>query len=145
MTTDLATLVRRFRGMNAVVIGDAMLDRYSSGRCARICPEAPVPVVDLQETREQAGGAANSAVNLRALGAQVALLSCIGADAEGFILRRLLQQQGVSTEHLHADRERGTLTKHRVMAGEQVLLRIDEGSTEPLRGTAELRLLESLD
>src|SRR5690606_33741414 len=118
-----------FRQLHAVVIGDAMLDRYSNGNCRRLCPEAPVPVVDIDDTCEQAGGAGNSAVNLRGLGAQVAMISVVGADAEGFVLRRILQQQGVSTVHVSADRERGTLTKHRIVAGSQILLRIDEGST----------------
>src|SRR3712207_4086272 len=88
-------LVRRFRGLRALVIGDAMLDSYLEGTAARICTEGPVPVVRrLHETR-QPGGAANSAANVRALGADVVFLGIVGPDVGGMLLRQALQSCGV--------------------------------------------------
>ena len=72
-----------FSDLHIMVIGDIMIDRYISGSVRRISPEAPVPVLELQDTEDRLGGAANVALNLQSLGAQVTLLSIIGADNEG--------------------------------------------------------------
>src|SRR4051812_15735821 len=131
MLDDIAAFAEKFSSLRAVVIGDAMLDRYSTGRIERICPEAPVPVIDACSTLSFAGAAANTAINLRALGAQVTFISAVGDDADGELLLSLLQEHDVRTNYVQRINRRCTLSKHRVMAGRQMLLRFDHGTTAP--------------
>lgn len=108
-----------------LVVGDAMLDRYWIGEVERISPEAPVPIVKIDHEEERAGGAANVARNAAALGAQVTLLSVVGADEPGARLEALLKRERVNTL-LHKDRGIKTTVKLRVIAGrKQQLLRVD--------------------
>jgi len=111
------------------VIGDVMLDGWWSGSIERLCREAPAPVVDV-DTREFApGGAANTAMNLAALGARVAVAGIIGTDDAGTTLRRQLEQAGIDVRHLHAHPDMVTTTKIRISSGGQVMLRIDDSAT----------------
>ena len=108
-----------------LVVGDVMLDRYWFGDVGRISPEAPVPVVRIDRVEERPGGAANVARNAAALGAQVTLLSVVGADEPGTRLEALLKRERV-TPLLHRDRGIKTTVKLRVIAGrKQQLLRVD--------------------
>ena len=107
-----------------LVVGDVMLDRYWFGEVSRISPEAPVPVVKVEHTDERPGGAANVARNATALGAQVTLLSVIGADEAGARLRQLLEAERVIA-CLHEDPSIPTTVKLRVIGRRQQLLRID--------------------
>jgi rfaE bifunctional protein kinase chain/domain len=109
-----------------LVVGDVMLDRYWYGDVSRISPEAPVPVVLVNEKREdlRLGGAANVAHNCAALGAKTRLLSVVGNDDAGRQLERLLKQRGVEAE-LHRDRSIRTTEKLRVIGRQQQLLRLD--------------------
>jgi rfaE bifunctional protein kinase chain/domain len=108
-----------------LVVGDAMLDRYWIGEVERISPEAPVPIVKIDREEERAGGAANVARNAAALGAQVTLLSVVGADEPGARLEALLKRERVHPR-LHHDRGIKTTVKLRVVAGrKQQLLRVD--------------------
>jgi rfaE bifunctional protein kinase chain/domain len=103
-----------------------MLDRYWYGEVDRISPEAPVPIVKIDSTREdeRPGGAANVACNAAALGAQVTLLSVVGADEPGARLESLLKRRRVQVQ-LHHDRNIRTTVKLRVVARHQQLLRVD--------------------
>ncbi|MBE0475916.1 MAG: D-glycero-beta-D-manno-heptose 1-phosphate adenylyltransferase [Coriobacteriia bacterium] len=123
----LGTLTASFAGLRVLVVGDAMLDRYLSGAAHRLCPEAPVPVVDVTERREAPGGAANTALNAAALGAGVSLVALLGGDAEGARLASALSAAGVDLGPCVGVEGRSTLVKQRVAAGGQVLLRLDEG------------------
>lgn len=107
-----------------LVVGDVMLDRYWFGDAARISPEAPVPVVKVDRTEERPGGAANVARNARALDAQVALLSVVGADEAGRVLAQLMRQEDVVAS-LHEDAALSTTIKLRVIARQQQMLRVD--------------------
>jgi rfaE bifunctional protein kinase chain/domain len=107
-----------------LVVGDVMLDRYWFGEVSRISPEAPVPVVKVEHTDERPGGAANVARNATALGAQVTLLSVIGADEAGARLRQLVEADRVIA-CLHQDPSIPTTVKLRVVGRQQQLLRID--------------------
>jgi D-beta-D-heptose 7-phosphate kinase/D-beta-D-heptose 1-phosphate adenosyltransferase len=144
MDTHLSRLVDRFDGMQVVVIGEAMLDTYLEGPADRLCREAPVPVVSVRSRRDAPGGAANTAANLRRLGAHVAFLSATGDDAEGDVLRHTLESLGVRTAHLLAEPSRQTLAKQRVLADGQMLLRFDQGSTGPVDTRTEEELIERL-
>ena len=107
-----------------LVVGDVMLDRYWFGDVGRISPEAPVPVVKVDRMEERAGGAANVARNASALGAEVSLLSVVGRDEAGTILRRLLRKDRVRA-HLQTDSGLRTTIKLRVIGRQQQLVRID--------------------
>src|SRR5512140_498851 len=141
---DPLTTIDSFAGRKMLVIGEAMLDSYLIGTSSRLNREAPVPIVDIQERVHVPGGAANTAVNLHTLGAQVAFLSVIGDDDEGRQLLHSLEEHGVPTEHILRCKGRGTLSKQRVMAGSQMIDRFDQGSTPPLDSGTEQRLLASL-
>ncbi len=107
-----------------IVIGDVMLDRYWSGQAARISPEAPVPVVRVKTIEDRVGGAGNVALNIAKLGGKVTLLGVVGDDAEGEILRRLLEAEGVACDFV-VEQEIRSICKLRVMAQHQQLIRID--------------------
>jgi D-beta-D-heptose 7-phosphate kinase/D-beta-D-heptose 1-phosphate adenosyltransferase len=113
-----------FTEARIIVIGDVMLDRYWSGQAARISPEAPVPVVRVKAIEDRVGGAGNVALNIAKLGGKVTLLSVVGDDAEGEILRRLLEAEGVDCDFV-VEPEIRSICKLRVMAQHQQLIRID--------------------
>jgi D-beta-D-heptose 7-phosphate kinase/D-beta-D-heptose 1-phosphate adenosyltransferase len=144
MHTDPSQLVDEFHRLKVLVVGDSMLDSYSSGPAGRLCPEAPVPIVDVTFRSDLPGGAANSALNLYSLGATPVLVSVTGEDAEGLLLRQILDEQGVATSHLIACSSRRTLAKHRISAGAHMLVRFDAGTTAPIDEAAEEAVVEQL-
>jgi len=101
-----------------------MLDRYWFGKVDRISPEAPVPVLAVQNEEVRAGGAANVAHNLLALGAQSNLLSVVGDDEAGREIRQIIESYGASTT-LKIDESIKTIVKLRMVAQNQQLLRAD--------------------
>jgi D-beta-D-heptose 7-phosphate kinase / D-beta-D-heptose 1-phosphate adenosyltransferase len=136
-----ATLVGGFPDRRVLVIGEAILDGYLEGVAGRISREAPVPIVELHGRSDVPGGAANTALNLAALGATVGLLSVIGDDPEGDRLLDALRTAGVDTAGVLRVAGRATLAKQRISAGGQMLLRIDTGSTDPVDARSEDRLI----
>ncbi len=107
-----------------VVVGDLMLDRYWHGTTSRISPEAPVPVVHVQQQEHRAGGAGNVALNLAALGAKVSLLGFTGQDEAAQTLTQLMTQAGVRCA-FETMADRPTITKLRVISRHQQLIRLD--------------------
>jgi rfaE bifunctional protein kinase chain/domain len=110
-----------------LVVGDVMLDRYWYGQVSRISPEAPVPIVLVNEQEEEVrlGGAGNVARNCKALGAMVRLLSVIGKDEAGRRIAALAKKEGLDAR-LHSDRNLRTTQKLRVVGPRRhQLLRID--------------------
>ena len=112
------------RRAKVLVVGDVMLDRYWFGEASRISPEAPVPVVLISGEDARPGGAANVARNCAALGANTRLLSVVGDDAEGRLLRERTEAHGVRIS-FHTDAKIKTTQKLRVISNRQQLLRID--------------------
>ncbi|KRF03980.1 cytidyltransferase [Arthrobacter sp. Soil782] len=113
------------------VVGDVILDGWWRGNIERFCREAPAPVVDVQRRDYAPGGAANTAMNLAALGASVRLVGLVGTDDAGTRLRALLDSAGVNTSGLIAAPGVRTTTKNRVIGGDQVMLRLDDQDGEP--------------
>lgn len=113
-----------FSKARLLVAGDVMLDRYWSGPTSRISPEAPVPVVRIAGSEARPGGAANVALNIAALGAQVTLLGVVGRDEPARILGERLAAAGIRTEWIEAP-ERPTITKLRVLSRNQQVIRLD--------------------
>ncbi|WP_314723143.1 bifunctional D-glycero-beta-D-manno-heptose-7-phosphate kinase/D-glycero-beta-D-manno-heptose 1-phosphate adenylyltransferase HldE [Haemophilus pittmaniae] len=113
-----------FKQAKVLVLGDVMLDRYWFGATNRISPEAPVPVVRVQESEERAGGAANVAMNIASLNVPVQLLGLIGRDEAGNALGSLLQKQKIDCNFV-ALGSHPTITKLRILSRHQQLLRLD--------------------
>jgi D-beta-D-heptose 7-phosphate kinase/D-beta-D-heptose 1-phosphate adenosyltransferase len=113
-----------FNSARIIVIGDVMLDRYWSGQALRISPEAPVPVVKVKAVEDRVGGAGNVALNIAKLGGKVTLLGVVGDDAEGEILKQLLEEQGVICDFV-VEKSTRSICKLRVMAQHQQLIRMD--------------------
>jgi D-beta-D-heptose 7-phosphate kinase/D-beta-D-heptose 1-phosphate adenosyltransferase len=120
----MLAITPEFAKARIIVIGDVMLDRYWSGQAARISPEAPVPVVRVKTIEDRVGGAGNVALNIAKLGGKVTLLAVVGDDAEGDILRRLLEAEGVTCDFV-VEQDIRSICKLRVMAQHQQLIRID--------------------
>ncbi len=130
------------RQVAALVLGDAMLDRYLHGKVHRVSPEAPVPVVTLEGERRNAGGAGNVAVALAALGARVTLGATVGRDPDGRLLADTLREAGVDSLELVERDDVRTICKTRVVAGGyHQMLRIDQDGARDAyrRAAAELR------
>ncbi len=124
-----------FSDLHMLVIGDIMVDRYIYGTTNRMSPEAPVPVVNVSDQEDRLGGAANVCANLKALGAQVSLISIAGQDAAFDALISLLSKLQLSHfTHIFQLADRKTTVKSRVMVQDQHLLRMDEESTHHLLG-----------
>lgn len=113
-----------FSSSRVLVAGDVMLDRYWLGPTSRISPEAPVPVVNIEGREDRAGGAANVAMNLTALGVSAALCGIVGDDSEGEVLTRLVQNAGIDCLLTHGAPR--TITKLRVLSRNQQLIRLDQ-------------------
>lgn len=114
----------QFENAKVLVVGDVMLDRYWFGDVNRISPEAPVPIAKINKTDHRAGGAANVARNIAALGGQAALLSVSGDDEAADILADLLAQDGIAN-HILRSQHAPTTVKLRVLSKNQQLIRLD--------------------
>ncbi len=122
-----------FENVRVLIVGDVMLDRYWHGTALRISPEAPVPVVHVNELEERPGGAGNVALNLAALGCKVTLLTIVGQDSEANSLETQLQKAGVNCVFHHLSGF-PTITKLRVIGRNQQLMRLDfEQALDALR------------
>lgn len=139
---QVSNFFEQIGGMPVLVVGDVMVDRYLYGRVDRISPEAPVPIVQLQSEEQRLGGAANVALNLKAMGAEPILCSVLGADENGELLRGELGVQGLSDEGLLALPSRQTTVKTRILAQHQQLMRIDREQTNDLNAAEEANFLE---
>ncbi|MDA0329988.1 MAG: bifunctional ADP-heptose synthase [Gemmatimonadetes bacterium] len=126
MTPERAEELLEAAGRTRIlVVGDLMLDRYVSGSVDRISPEAPVPIVRVEEEWDALGGAGNVAANVRALGATCALVGCAAEDEAGFILRAELEAVGVATDAVVVSHDRPTTVKTRVMSRRSQIARLD--------------------
>src|SRR5580700_5997379 len=121
----LRALVKQLPGRKVLVIGDLMADHYIWGKVSRISPEAPIPVVHVQEETWRLGGAANVAANLAALGGQVRLVGVVGKDAMASRLKSMLEERGINTSAIVEDESRPTIQKTRVIAQHQQVVRVD--------------------
>jgi len=119
----LKDIFQQLGNRHALVIGDIMLDHYLWGDVERVSPEAPVPVVQVERDSWHAGGAANVALNLRALGSRVTLIGNAGNDEAGDKLRELLHRESIDTSLCPALAP--TILKSRVIARHQQLCRLD--------------------
>jgi D-beta-D-heptose 7-phosphate kinase/D-beta-D-heptose 1-phosphate adenosyltransferase len=126
-----------------LVIGDLMIDHYLWGSCDRISPEAPVQVVNVKSESTVLGGAGNVINNLRALGAQVDVISVIGGCEISDELKALLNNINVDTQYLITQKDRITSKKSRIIASQQQVVRYDRESTDEINSTSQDLILGS--
>ncbi|WP_338764388.1 bifunctional ADP-heptose synthase [Bernardetia sp. ABR2-2B] len=129
---SLDSIFENFNTLTALVIGDVMIDSYLWGKVERISPEAPVPIVNLQDRESRLGGAANVALNLKSLGAKTIMCSVVGNDKESENLIEIFREQNIDVGGIIHSKDRPTTIKHRILAGSQHLLRIDSETTKPI-------------
>jgi rfaE bifunctional protein kinase chain/domain len=130
----LTEVFEGFQNKRIAIVGDVMLDAYIMGKVHRMSPEAPVPILLLNQEDQRLGGAANVALNLKALGAEVFLCSVVGKDVQGLKLIEFLQ-----------DDSRKTTVKTRVLSGSQHLLRIDQEDLHALENAVAQRLINCVE
>jgi rfaE bifunctional protein kinase chain/domain len=129
---------------DVAVIGDLMLDRYIWGQVDRISPEAPVPVVSVEEMNVRLGGAANVAWNIASMGCGVRLCGVIGSDRAGRELKRLIAGMDLSIGSLVTTGSRVTTEKMRVVAHNQQVVRADFEASEEIGGRSLSKLESSV-
>jgi len=139
---NLREVLSKTHNIRIAVIGDLMVDEYVWGDVHRICPEAPVQVVDVVKEEFLLGGAANVVNNLCLLGCKVSVISVIGDDDNASILKTLLKKIDCDTKGLFIDKGRKTTRKTKIIAVNQQVLRIDKETRDLVSEEYEERLLE---
>ncbi len=144
MTRDrFEALLKKFRSTKILVIGDLILDEFIWGKVERISPEAPVPVVWVDQESVMPGGAANVARNVRALGGEVRLVGVVGKDTAAHRLLAELKEKGIPTDNILTDPARPTIAKTRVIAHHQQVVRIDREQVKRFDASLNKRLIEA--
>jgi rfaE bifunctional protein kinase chain/domain len=129
---EIIELFKNFNQLNVLIIGDVMIDAYYFGKVDRISPEAPVPIVSVDGKENRLGGAANVALNIKALGANPILCSVIGNDREAEKFNDLLLDENLSIEGVLRSDERITTVKTRIIGNKHQVLRVDSEKDSPL-------------
>jgi D-glycero-beta-D-manno-heptose-7-phosphate kinase len=133
-----------FKNFNVAIIGDMMLDGYLWGDVNRISPEAPVPIVEIDNEFFRFGGAANVALNIAKLGGNAIPFGLIGQDSDASIFKDLIRNENMTLDFLVQDSSRPTTTKTRVISSDQQIVRIDRESKEKISNEIEQKLFDSL-
>ena len=142
---DFNTLFQGFNDKKVLIVGDAMIDAYMWGEVNRMSPEAPVAVIEVKKHENRLGGAANVALNLKALGANPILCSVVGTGNKGVLFNKLMEESKLSTAGILSTNKRKTTIKTRVIAENKHQLRIDEEETTSIVQVEEfLKLTISL-
>lgn len=131
--------------LNIMVIGDVMVDSYLWGKVERISPEAPIPIVALRKRENRMGGAANVAMNIKAMGGRPILCSVIGTDDKGDIFLDLQQKEKITSMGIVRSQRRITTTKFRIFGNTYQLLRVDEEVEDDLVHADYLTLSRVID
>ncbi|MEO8590789.1 MAG: bifunctional ADP-heptose synthase [Flavobacteriales bacterium] len=144
MATGIASFLENAERTTVLVVGDVMVDAYLWGRIDRISPEAPVPVVQVTERSARLGGAANVALNLKALGATPIVVSVVGADDNASLLLKLFAEQGLDARGLMRSTARRTTVKTRVISAQQHVVRVDEEQDDDLSPADAGRMVDTI-
>ena len=141
---SIQTIFEGFRNIKALIVGDVMLDAYIWGDVSRISPEAPVPIIKTTGKEFRLGGAANVALNLKALGAIPILCAVIGADYEGDKLLERMKVRKISSSGIVRSNPRPTTIKTRSLSGYQHIVRMDSETDVLLSANEEKALLDKV-
>ena len=129
---EISGIISKFNQLNALIIGDVMIDSYIWGKTDRISPEAPVPVVSVESRQERLGGAANVALNVKSLSANPIICTVIGNDSKGDTLIKLFEENNLSTKGI-------------IRSNKRQLLRIDEEIDSDINHDETLSLLKTIE
>ncbi len=143
-TKRLRQLLAAFRNRRLLVVGDVMLDQFTYGRCDRISPEAPVPIIAVTREEWRPGGAANTARNVGSLGGRATLIGGIGPDDAGNKLKELLRAESVEPEDLLVRPNTSTIRKTRIIAQHQQLCRVDRERCAALTAAEAAQAVQSV-
>lgn len=130
--SEIINLFKDFNNQNVLIIGDVMIDAYYFGKVDRISPEAPVPIVSVNGKESRLGGAANVALNIKALGATPILCSIIGNDRDAEKFNELLIEEGLSPQGILRSDDRITTVKTRIIGNKHQVLRVDSEIDKPI-------------
>src|SRR4051812_41770479 len=139
---DVAGIFDKIAQQKIAIVGDVMLDSYWWGHVERISPEAPVPIVVLNNKELRIGGAANVALNTVALGAATTLFSVIGDDDDGAVLTALLTKHNINTSYLVKSNDRITTNKTRIISRNQHMMRLDAEMTSDINAEEQQQLID---
>lgn len=142
---DINALFESFNDKRILIIGDVMLDLYLNGKVERISPEAPVPIVAVENRFSRLGGAANVAQNIKALGAEPVLCSIIGDDSKSHDFFDLLKEHEMPNNGIVKSKERRTTTKYRIIGNNAQMLRVDDEDTFNLTKKEFSAIKEKID
>lgn len=131
-TQGVNDVFARFVDANVLVIGDVMIDCYIMGKVNRISPEAPVPIVNVQERIYRLGGAANVALNLKSLGAHPILCSVIGKDEKTDHFMQLMRDNDLESVGILSVDDRKTTIKYRIIGNNNQIVRVDDETEQQL-------------
>lgn len=140
----LKEIVESFANCRIAVLGDVMLDSYLWGHVARISPEAPVPVLNVEKSTCCLGGAANVMRNIATLGAKAYAFGVVGVDDTANLMRKSFDELNINCSTLAEDPSRMTTEKRRVVAGNQQLMRIDYEQTKAVDNSIRQQLVDDL-
>lgn len=140
----LIGMLSRFKPVRVLVIGDLMLDTYTTGKVCRISPEAPVSVLNVLSEDSRPGGAGNVILNLVSLGASITVIGRVGRDFAGEEIQMALAKEGVNLQGLYAQKGYKTPVKNRFIADSQQVLRVDFETFSPLAEDIEHKVIEKL-
>jgi D-glycero-beta-D-manno-heptose-7-phosphate kinase len=140
----LQTIFQNLSGKRVAVVGDLMLDRYFWGSVARISPEAPVPVVEVESESTRLGGAANVANNIASLGGTPYMVGVVGQDDSGRALMSIVVENGFPTDGVLIDSSRPTTVKTRVIAHHQHVVRVDREVKQEISEEMQSKILDFL-
>jgi len=138
----LDEIFQNFNNKKIFVIGDLMLDVYIWGKVGRISPEAPVPIVEVEEESYRFGGAANVGMNIKSLGGIPILVGVIGYDREGTVIDALIKENNIERDGVFYDEDRPTTVKTRIIAHNQHVVRIDKEDRSEISSDLENKILQ---
>jgi D-beta-D-heptose 7-phosphate kinase/D-beta-D-heptose 1-phosphate adenosyltransferase len=139
----LMEILKEFKSRRVLVIGDLILDSFIWGTVNRISPEAPVPVVDVEDQNFALGGAANVASNIVSLGGNATVMGIVGLDRAAERIRNILSGKGI--DFMSIEDKRPTTVKTRVIAHNQQVVRFDQESREKLSGRSLRAMLSGME
>ena len=135
---------KKISEVTALVVGDVMLDAYYWGKVERISPEAPVPIVHVEKKENRLGGAANVALNIKALHANAIICSVVGDDDKGKLFCELIEKEGMDSIGIIKSAARKTTVKTRVIGNNHQMLRVDQEILDELNEKDETQLFNRI-
>jgi rfaE bifunctional protein kinase chain/domain len=144
LKSKILDVLAKIPSVKILVFGDVMLDHFVYGDAARLSPEAPVPIVRVKDNVWRPGGAANTAVNVKTLGASVDLVGIVGVDPYGEQLRSIMEEHGVNASGVLKIADRSTTYKMRILASRQQVVRMDRETANDISKETEVAVVKAL-